>query len=183
MGDVIINYSTSAVFAVVSFNDGAGDSGTLNAALSQFVAAYGNTNNSLTSFYTFCIDLAHTVSNDQTYAVTPRNGLQTAFVNAAEMAYIMQNFGSGDLSSNPDQAAAVQLALWDLSLNNNNPTSFGLDADGSYSSGNESVFEVNFAKVPEPSSASVLGIAVLILVAVSFVPYRQRQTSKPLTQQ
>jgi hypothetical protein len=93
------------------------------------------------------------VSVGQTYAVDVRFDLATAFANGAQMAYILANFGVGDLSTNPDQAAAVQIALWDLSLNNHNPTSFGLDADGSYSSGDPSVFSVNFASpVPEPPS-------------------------------
>ena len=170
-GKVTIDYSSTAIFAVVSFNDGAGNSGTLNAATTQFIGAYGNTDGTTTSFYTFCIDLPHTVRNGQTYSVTPRSDVNTAFTNGAEMAYIMQNFGSTDLSSNPDQAAAVQIALWDLSLNNNNPTSFGPDADGTYSSGNEGVFKVSFAKatVPEPWSATLLLGAMLLLGVASLV--------------
>jgi hypothetical protein len=53
-------------------------------------------------------------------------------------------YGVQDLSGNPAQAAAVQLALWDLALNNHNPTSFTLQPDGSYSAGDGSVFDVRF---------------------------------------
>jgi hypothetical protein len=74
-------------------------------------------------FDTFCIDLLHAVTDGQTYAVTPRNDLDAAFTNGARMAFVIDNFGAADLSSNPDQAAAVQIALWDLSLNHN-PTFF-----------------------------------------------------------
>src|SRR5262249_22594334 len=147
-------------------------------AATQFVAAYGNTDGSTLSFLTFCIDLAHTVSAGQTYLVNPREDVQTAFVHGAEMAYIIDNFGSTDLSSNPLQAAAVQIALWDLSLNNNtNVTSFGLDPDGSYSSGDESVFNVRFSKaaVPEPSSVSLTLIGILLFGVTSLVRGRKHR--------
>jgi hypothetical protein len=176
-GNVIISYSNTAIFASVFFNDGASDSRTLNAAATQFVAAYGNTDGSILSFLTFCIDLAHTVSTGQTYPVNPRDDVQTAFVHGAEMAYIIDNFGSTDLSSNPIQAAAVQIALWDLSLNNNvNVTSFGLDPDGSYSSGDENIFNVRFSKaaVPEPSSVRSTLMAILLFGAASLMRRRKR---------
>jgi hypothetical protein len=179
-GSVIISFSSTAVFASVFFNDGVGDSGTLNAAATQFLAGYGNTDGSTLSFLTFCIDLTHTVATGQTYSVTPRDDVQTAFVHGAQMAYIIDNFGSTDLSLNPLQAAAVQIALWDLSLNNNaNVTSFGLDPDGSYGSGNENVFKVNFSKVPEPASASLLTTAVLLFGAASLLPLLRRLRPSP----
>ena len=108
-GNVIISYSATAVNAIVSFNDGSGNTGTLSAALAQFVAGYGNSDGSVTSFYTFCIDLPHTVSNDQSYAAMPRTNVATAFTNGAEMAYVIDNFGAADLASNPDQAAQFRL--------------------------------------------------------------------------
>lgn len=178
-GKVIVSYSSAAVFAIVSFNDGAGDSGMLNAAAAQFTAGYGNNDGSTTSFYTFCIDLEHTVTSGQTYSVSPRNDVKTAFTNGAQMAYIINNFGSMNLSSNPDQAAAVQIALWDLSLNNNvDLMSFGMDADGTYSSGNESVFKVNFTKVavPEPTSAALIFSSMLLFgTALLLCYFRPRE--------
>jgi hypothetical protein len=177
-GDVIISYSSAAVNGIVSFNDGTGNTGTLSAALAQFVASYGNSDGSDTSFYTFCIDLAHTVSDDQTYAVTPRVDVATTFTNGAQMAYVIDNFGAADLASNPDQAAAVQIALWDLSLDNHDPTSFMLDADGSYSSGDESVFSVRFAKVPEPSSGAILLVGAFLLWIASLLRGRYPALSK-----
>lgn len=168
-GHVIIRYSNAAVNGIVSFNDGGGGTGTLSAALTQFIAAYGNSNGTTTSFFTFCIDLEHTVSTGQDYAVTPRSDVKTAFANGAAMAYIIDNFGSGDLTSNPDQAAAVQIALWDLSLNGHTPTFFVQDADGTYSSGDKSVFNVAFAKVPEPSSAAILFASTLLLGIASLL--------------
>ena len=163
-GQVIIGYSSTAVNGIVSFNDGVGDTGSLSAALTQFVAGYGDSDGSTISFFTFCIDLEHTITNGQSYAVDPRDDVKTAFSNGAQMAFIIDNFGSTDLGSDPDQAAAVQLSLWDLSLNNHTPTSFALDADGSYSSGDEGMFNVRFAKVPEPSSAAIFAISLLLMV-------------------
>jgi hypothetical protein len=155
--------------ALISANDGAGDS---ISAEHVFVSQFGVTYNASGgggsfNFDTFCIDLFHTVSVSQTYAVDVGD-LATAFTNSAQMAYILANFGIGDLSTNPDQAAAVQIALWDLSLNNHTPTSFGLDADGSYSSGDPSVFSVTFASpVPEPQS--------LFLFAAGLAMMRRRK--------
>jgi hypothetical protein len=71
------------------------------------------------------------------------------------MAFIYQNFGTEDLTNNADQAAAVQIALWDL-LSNHNPTSFGPDADGTYSSGDENVFNVSFGSNPDATQIAAL---------------------------
>jgi hypothetical protein len=59
------------------------------------------------------------------------------------------------LTNAPDQAAAVQLALWDLSLNNHTPTFFALDG-GFYDSGDPQVFSVSFGNDPRASQIAAL---------------------------
>src|SRR5262249_6946529 len=110
-----------------------------------------------TTFVTFSIDLFHTVSTGQSYEVNARNDLATAYANGSRIAYIFQNFGLQNLAANPIQAAALQLSLWDLSLNNHNPTSF-FSADGgvTYSSGDPSVFHVSFGSNPDASQIATL---------------------------
>jgi hypothetical protein len=151
---VTIDGFNNATQATVHFNDGAGGMGTEGVFLSQFSVTYNSTS---TGFDTFCIDLLHTVAAAQTYAVNSRDDVASAFTNGARMAYIFDNFGEGDLTNDPDQAAAVQLALWDLSLSNHDPMFFAQDPGGSYSSGDPNVFSVTFASsVPEPASAALL---------------------------
>src|SRR5262249_35761911 len=139
---------------------------TLTAFLSQFRATYTDGSGS-TAFDTFCIDLLHTLIEGQTYAVALRTDLDSAFTNGARLAYIMAKYGEVDLTANPIQAAAVQIALWDLSLSNHNPTFFELDEDGSYSSG-DGAFRVAFARVAlsAPASWAIYGgagVALLLL--------------------
>jgi len=129
--------------ATVSFNDGAGHSGTMSENLTQFNVTFTGSSTTVT-FDTFSVDLLHTATVGQTYSVTPRSDLATAFTNGSRIAFIYQNFGTQDLTSNPNQAAAVQLAVWDLSLNNHNPTFFVMGNGGIYSSGDPSVFSVTF---------------------------------------
>jgi hypothetical protein len=165
-GNVTIDAFNDSTTAMITANDGAGDTLAEDVFLTQFNVTYsaGAQSNTLN---TFCIDLFHTVTAGQTYAASLRTDLATAYGNGARMAYIIENYGGADLSSNPDQAAAVQIALWDLSLNNHDPMMFAEDADGSYSSGDPSVFSVNFngSPVPEPRSSGVL-LAGLILIGV-----------------
>lgn len=156
--DVTINRFNDDVTATISANDGMGQSiSDEDVVLSQFNVTYAGA-----SFDTFCIDLFHTVEVNQTYAVQPRSDLAQAFMSGSRMAYVFQNFGTQDLSNNADQAAAVQIALWDLSLNNHNPTMFGPDGDGTYSSGDESVFSVSFGS--NPDAATIAGMVNSYLV-------------------
>ena len=83
----------------------------INAA--QDAVTYTNSSGSQSSFDTFSIDLTHDVASGQTYQVDPRNDLTTATAAAGRIAYIYQTYGE-DLSTNPDQAAAVQLAIYQL---------------------------------------------------------------------
>jgi hypothetical protein len=149
--------NNTSVSALISANNGTSSISSEALYLSQFNVTYTSELGSSTTFEAFCIDLFHTVSSGQTYAVDAQNDLSTAYANGAEMMYIMENYGETDLSGDPEQAAAVQIALWDLSLNNQpTPTSFTEDVDGTYSSGDEAVFSVQFKVLPEPSSAALL---------------------------
>jgi hypothetical protein len=141
--------------AVVVFNDGSGHSGTLNTPLTQLNVIYSSPG-ALVTFNTFSNDLFHDVSAGQMYAVNARGDLATAFQNGSRMAYVYQTFGLQNLTNNPDQAAAVQLAEWDLSLNNHNPTSFVMDTGGTYSSGDPNVFNVSFGGNPAASQVAAL---------------------------
>ena len=155
-GTVHVDAFNNATQATVTFNDGAGHSGSLNAFLTQFVVSYQNSNGTPVTFDTFCVDLFHTVSLGQTYAVILRNSLDPSFANGDRMRFVLDHFGTPDLTSNPDQAAAVQIALWDLSLNNHNPTSFGPDGGSTYSSGDPGVFSVNMGANPDATSIASL---------------------------
>jgi RHS repeat-associated protein len=155
-GSLMLDRLNNNTLATVSFNDGAGDSGTNNTVLSQFRMTYAGGAGTPVTFNTFCIDLFHSVSVRQTFATNVRGDLGSAYTNGSRMAYVFQTYGLADLSSNPDQAAAVQLALWDLSLNNHNPTSFGKDADGTYSSGDEGVFKVALGSNPDAAQIAAL---------------------------
>jgi len=146
---ITLNGFNNNTAATVTFDDGAGHSGSINTLLTQFNVTF--TGVGPLTFDTFSIDLFHTVTAGQIYPVNPRGDVATAFVNGSRIAYIFQTYGLSDLTSNPDQAAAVQLALWDLSLNNHNPTSFQADADGTYSSGDQNVFSVSFGSNPDAS--------------------------------
>ena len=140
--------------ATVSFDDGAGNSGTISTLLTQWNVSLSG--GAPSTFLTFSIDLSHAASVGQTYPVNIRGDLATAFTNGSRLAYVFQTFGLQNLANDADQAAAVQIALWDLSLNNHNPTNFQLDADGSYSSGDPNVFKVSLAGNPE--AAQIAGL-------------------------
>src|SRR5262249_48779277 len=74
----------------------------------------------------------------------------------SRIAFIFQSFGLPDLTNNPIQAAAVQVALFDLSLINHNPIMFGMDPGGTYSSGDPNVFNVDL--VGNPNAAQIAGL-------------------------
>jgi hypothetical protein len=152
---VTVNAFNNGTPATVSYNDGAGHSRTIDTLLTQFNVTYTNGSGSLT-FNTFCIDLFHDVSSGQTYLVNPRDDVATAFDNGGRMAYIFENYGTQDLNGNPIEAAAVQLALWDLSLNNHDPIKFVSDGDGTYSSGDPGVFDVSLGD--NPNAAAIVSL-------------------------
>jgi hypothetical protein len=154
-GFVTIDAFNNNTPATVSFNDGAGNSGTINTLLTQLSVTYSAGGTPLT-ILTFSIDLAHTASVGQVYTVNLRNDLTTAFTNGAQISSIYQAHGVADLTNNPDQAAAVQIALWDLSLNNHTPTFFVNDGDGTYSSGDPDVFKIALGNNPDASQIAAL---------------------------
>jgi hypothetical protein len=69
-----------------------------------------------TTFNTFCVDLDHDVNNGQEY---PANILSTndGLTNGGAIAYLYATYGTSTLSD-PDYAAALQLAIWDETANN-----------------------------------------------------------------
>ncbi len=140
---VVNNYTDTA--GTVTYNDDVGDSGTESTVFSQLSDTFTPSSGSPITFYTYCIDLWHNVSVGQSVSVYVSGNESTAYVNGSRMAYIYEMYGTQNLSGNPNQGAAVQLALWDLSMNDHNPTTFGLDADGTYSSGDESIYSVSFS--------------------------------------
>jgi hypothetical protein len=88
--------------------------------LGQFDVTFQDGSGNTSSFFTFCIDPTHEVKVPQTYAVNVLDSLTSPpFVsnaNDAAMAYIYEHDGMQDLSNNPDQAAAVAIAMMDLVL-------------------------------------------------------------------
>src|SRR5262249_42873605 len=68
-----------------------------------------------TSFSTFCVDFDHEVHAGQTYLVSPRS-VGSGLNNGGAIEYLYRNFGQGSLTNN--QAAALQLAIWDELINN-----------------------------------------------------------------
>ena len=68
-----------------------------------------------TTFNTFCVDLDHDVNNGQEY---PVNILSTSdsLANGGAIAYLYSTYGMSTLSD-PDYAAALQLAIWDETAN------------------------------------------------------------------
>ena len=161
-GTLSIDAFTSGVQATIFRNDGT-QSGAVNALLTQMVVTYHNSDGTLVTFDAFCIDLFHTVSPAQVYPVILRGTLDPVFLNGDRMRYILEQFGASDLSGVPDQAAAVQIALWDLSLNNHDPTSFGPDPGSTDSSGDPSVFSVDFGS--NPDAAAIASLVDQYLVA------------------
>jgi hypothetical protein len=153
---ITVNGFNNNTPATVTFNDGAGHSSTDNTLLSQFNVTYTNGFGTASVFNTFSIDLSHTVGAGQTYAVNPRDDLAAAFANGGRIAYLTQTYGLQDLTNDADQAAALQIAIWDLSLNNHNPTSFDPDAGGTYSSGDPGVFNVSLGSNPDANQIAAL---------------------------
>jgi hypothetical protein len=151
---ITLNNFNNNTPATVTFVLPGGMSGVIDTNLTQFNVTYSAPGSNST-FNTFSVDLLHTVSAGQTYLVDLRNDLASAFANGSRMAFIYQNFGTQDLTNNADQAAAVQVAIWDL-MSNHSPTFFGPDPDGTYSSGDENVFNVDFGNNPDASQIAAL---------------------------
>jgi hypothetical protein len=156
VGELKLNGFNTSMSATVSFNDGL-ISETNQMPITQLNVTFTGSDKGQLIYNTFCIDLTHTVSVGQSYAVYPRSDLNSVFSNGARMSYIFAGFGLNDLTDNPIQAAAVQIALWDLSLPHN-PTTFGPDAgtNNTYSSGDPGVFAVKLEGNPDATAISSL---------------------------
>src|ERR1700730_15434628 len=99
---ITLNGFNNNTAATVTFNDGAGHSGSHNTLLTQFNVTFSGGGAPVT-FNTFSVDLFHAVSAGQTYAVTPRGDLATAFASGSRMAYIFQTYGLQDLTNDAIQ--------------------------------------------------------------------------------
>ena len=166
----ISSLNNSAVGYTIGFNDGAGGNSTGSSGISgvyigQFNMTYTPDSGPARSIETYCIDLSHSITSiPSTYSVYYRNNVGTTFntnyvgggntygnpnppgatyTGGGEMGYIYAKYGAGNLHGNDDQAAAVQIALWALSVANfqgNNitpiPTSFGAYINGEYGNSN-----------------------------------------------
>jgi hypothetical protein len=75
-------------------------------------------------FNSFCVDLNHTVTVGQSFQVSVQPNM-TGVMAGGEVAYLYQKYGVATLSNNV-MAAALQIALWKLSV----------DGNGSLTSGN-----------------------------------------------
>jgi hypothetical protein len=64
------------------------------------------------SFSSFCIDTAHDVSVGQTYMVQ-QTAVETGLTNGARLEYLYEKYVGAAVNNNVD-AAALQIALWDL---------------------------------------------------------------------
>jgi hypothetical protein len=152
---ITVNAFNDGDQATITANDGV-NSDSFQTLLTQFNVTLTPDSGPATSFQTFCVDLFHSISLGQNYAVTVRSDLATAFANGSRIAEIYESFGTSDLSSNPTQAAAVQLAVWDLSLSNHTPTSFVDDGGGVYSSGDPSVFSADISADSDAAAIATL---------------------------
>lgn len=98
-----------------------------NTFVGQFRMTFdvGGLNQALNSF---CIDLTHRVHLNQTYLVNVRNLSEfTPPSLTGEMAYLYNTYGTGVMANN-NQAAALNLALWRLSLGTAGELTFSMNA-------------------------------------------------------
>jgi hypothetical protein len=112
--------------------------------ISQFQMTYKPTTGGASTLFTYCVDLNDTEQWNTPYTVTPVS-LTSAFgqVNGNEIGYLYRTYGTQNLAGHTTDDAALQLALWDLSVDSRTPTSFSYDgANGSYTSG-DSLFAVS----------------------------------------
>ena len=135
--------SNSSNTGYVSWINSQGKSETEDVYISQFQMTYRPTTGGASTLFTYCVDLDHSEQWSKPYAVTPVS-LTSAFgqVNGNEIGYLYRTYGAQNLAGHATDDAALQLALWDLSVDSRTPTSFSYDAvAGAYKSG-DSLFEV-----------------------------------------
>lgn len=137
---VTVNFNNNTP-ATVHFGFGGVDE-TVSTLLTQFAATATGTGGAITPlFFSWCIDPNHFVSAGQTYDVSTRTDLASAFPNGPRIAWVYQTAGEVDLTNDPVEAAAVQLALWAL-LPDHPADHFAQDPGGTYSCGDPDVFSV-----------------------------------------
>jgi RHS repeat-associated protein len=142
-GTVTLDAVNNNTIATINF-----DGQSLEAYVSQLTATETDASGDQKTFYTYCMDLEHEVSVGQTSAIYVRNDLDTAITAGDRIAYIYQTYGEQYLGGDSKTAAAVQIAIWVL-LKDPTATFFGLNADGTYSSGKESAFSIAFNGNPD----------------------------------
>lgn len=156
-GSLAINGFNNNTVATIHFLNPQGQSQSIETYLTQFNATFTGPAGNTVPLETWCIDLTHEVSDGQTYQVYAQGNLGSQFTAAGPVAYIYQNYGEQNLSSNPVQAAAVQLAIWEL-MQNPTAISFAQNADGTYSApGAEAAFSVSLG-----ANSSAPQIAALV---------------------
>jgi hypothetical protein len=141
---VSLNALSNQTTAFISFNNGTQSGSNEDVYVSQFQMTYTPAQGAPSStLYTYCVDLPHDEQWNTPYAVTPTS-LATVFgaTNGDRIGYLYHKYGSTNLAGKAVDDAALQLALWDLSLTNHTPTSFGLTGNV-YSSGDPSIFAVS----------------------------------------
>ncbi|TPW00772.1 MAG: Cna B domain-containing protein, partial [bacterium] len=160
-GTLKLNARNNSTTATITYNDNAGQAASATVYVSQFNATWNGAGGP-TTFNTFCVDLFHAVTVGQTFQATARPDLAPAFTNGSRIAYIYQNYGTQDLSGDPIQAAAVQVAIWALSLDNFVPTQFVDNLNGSWSSADDDenndpdVFKVAWGSTPNVADIMAL---------------------------
>jgi hypothetical protein len=139
--------SNTSVTAKVQYNNGAGLSGSMTPYVSQFHMTYTPTGGSPHALLTYCVDLFHRNQIGVPYTVTPVSSLSSVFgtLNGNEMAYLYSTYGTQNQTGNAINDAALQLALWDLSLANHNPTTFTQKSPGVYWSGDNAFIVSNIS--------------------------------------
>jgi hypothetical protein len=124
-----------------------GHNETISTLLTQFNATVTGDSGASVNIETFCAYLFGTVSGGQSYGVTPRTDLASAFVNGPRIAWIYQTVGQVDLTNDPDEAAAAQAAIWEC-LPDHAADHFSQDtAGGTFSAGDPDVMNFDLSGI------------------------------------
>jgi hypothetical protein len=117
---LLASISQAGILPITLDSLGAGDNVTITVngqSQGVFAGQFNMTFNEGTqisqSFNTFCIDIDHHVSMGQTYKVEQKDVSGFPGGAGGQMEYLFVTYGQGVLTN--DQAAAVEIALWELS--------------------------------------------------------------------
>ena len=116
---------TTASYSLVGL--GAGDNNILVSLDGQFFGVFAgqlklSLNGSSVPTNSYCVDLVDHISSGPTYAVTAQPS--GALPNGGRLAYILNHFGA-TTATDPDQAAGVQLAIWEVEYDTGDNLSSG----------------------------------------------------------